>query len=67
MNTKNAPTQEKPKRRVVLELYRHEELRTLFEILHRKTGMRSSIDIIRIALKNFNANLPESLSDKPQQ
>lgn len=67
MNTTKAPAKEQPKRRVVLELFRHEELRTLIDTLHRKTGMRSSIDIIRMALKNFNANLPEGLVEKPRQ
>ena len=51
------------KRRVVLELWRHEELRQLVERLHRKTGMRSTIDLIRMALKNLDANLPEGLSE----
>ncbi|MBZ9975507.1 hypothetical protein [Mesorhizobium sp. BR-1-1-10] len=52
------------KKRVVLEMFRHPDLREVMTRLHDKTGMVSSIDIIRLALKQLDANLPAA--PKPQ-
>ncbi|RVD58888.1 hypothetical protein EN866_19390 [Mesorhizobium sp. M2D.F.Ca.ET.223.01.1.1] len=53
------------KKRIVLEVDRQPEIRETLARLHHKTGMNNSVDIVRLALKQLDANLPSPPKDAP--
>ena len=46
------------KQRIILELFRHTDMKPIFESLHAKTGMSNSVDIVKLALRKLDASLP---------
>ncbi len=46
------------RKRIVLEIDRQPDIRDVIARLHHKTGINNSADIIRLALKQLDANLP---------
>ncbi|WP_027058115.1 hypothetical protein [Mesorhizobium loti] len=58
--TKIKPDGSKPQRRIVLDLMIRPQLREVVARLRRKTGMLHDVDIIMIALKQFDTAFPEA-------
>ncbi|MER8646764.1 MULTISPECIES: hypothetical protein [unclassified Mesorhizobium] len=61
MDTKSGKTRklwnDPTKKRVLLEFARSPEIQAVLARLHHKTSMANSVDIVRLALKQLDANL----------